>query len=101
MSRDGKKIANPTKRTLEQRKYNAKPEQKKNRAARNKARAEAVKDGRVKKGDGKDIDHKRSLKSGGSNSKSNTRVLSAKKNRSAGGKTGSKAGKAAGGRKSK
>ncbi len=61
--------------------YNAKPEQKKNRAKRNSARAEAIKDGRVKKGDNKDIDHKKKLANGGSNSKSNTRVRSASANR--------------------
>lgn len=37
--------------------YHAKPEQKKRRAERNAARAKAVKDGRVKKGDGKEVDH--------------------------------------------
>lgn len=61
--------------------YNAKPEQKKNRAKRNKAHNEAVKDGRLKKGDGKDLDHKVKLANGGSNAKSNTRVRSASANR--------------------
>jgi hypothetical protein len=37
--------------------YHAKPEQKKRRAQRNAARAEAEKDGRVSKGDGKEVDH--------------------------------------------
>lgn len=37
--------------------YHAKPEQKKRRAERNAARAKAAKEGRVKKGDGKEIDH--------------------------------------------
>jgi len=63
-------------------KYNAKPQQKKNRAKRNGARAEAIKDGRVKKYDGKDVDHKKKLANGGSNKKSNTRVRSASANRS-------------------
>ncbi len=54
---------------------------KKQRAARNKARAEAVKDGKVEKGDGKDIDHKNPLRSGGSTKKSNTRVRSKSANR--------------------
>jgi 5-methylcytosine-specific restriction endonuclease McrA len=62
--------------------YNSRPEQKKRRAARNQARAEAMRDGRVRKGDGKDVDHKKPLSKGGSNHKSNTRVLSASKNRS-------------------
>lgn len=46
-----------------------------------------------------DVDHKKSLKSGGSNSISNLKVRSQKSNRSAGGKAGNKAGKAAGARK--
>ena len=41
-----------------QAKYNAKPEQKKRRAARNAARRKLMRMGLVKKGDGKDIDHK-------------------------------------------
>jgi hypothetical protein len=40
-----------------QAKYNAKPEQKKRRAERNKARRIATKEGLVHKGDGKDVDH--------------------------------------------
>jgi hypothetical protein len=62
--------------------YQGKPEQIKNRAKRNKARSEAMKDGRVKKGDGKDVDHKKPLSKGGSNHKSNTRVVSKSTNRS-------------------
>ena len=38
--------------------YHAKPEQKKNRAGRNKARRYALKSGRVNKGDNREIDHK-------------------------------------------
>ena len=37
--------------------YHAKPEQNKRRAERNAARAKAINDGRVKKGDGKEVDH--------------------------------------------
>jgi len=61
--------------------YQSSPEQKKNRAKRNKARAEAIKDGRVRVGDKKDLDHKKPLSKGGSNKKSNTRVVSRKYNR--------------------
>lgn len=69
--------------------------QKKRRAQRNTARRRAVKAGRVKKGDGKDVDHPtRNTKS------RKTRILSASKNRSHGGKVGNKKGKAAGGRAS-
>lgn len=70
-------------------------------ATRHRARRKLENEGRVKKGDGKHVDHKKTLKSGGSNSKSNLRVRNASKNMSAGGKSGNKAGKAAGGRKGK
>jgi 5-methylcytosine-specific restriction endonuclease McrA len=66
--------------------YHAKLEQKKNRALRNRARNDAKKDGAVKKGDGKEIDHKKPLSKGGSNSKSNRRVVSRKANRKKGAK---------------
>ena len=61
--------------------FHGKPQQVKNRAKRNAARASLVKAGRVKKGDGKDVGHKVALKSGGSNSKSNLRVESVHSNR--------------------
>jgi 5-methylcytosine-specific restriction endonuclease McrA len=61
--------------------YHAKPEQKKKRAMRNAARSEMEKNGRVTKGDGKEVDHKKPLRSGGSNAKSNLRVTSLGKNR--------------------
>ncbi len=38
--------------------YHSRPEQKKNRASRNAARAAMVKSGRAKKGDGKDVSHR-------------------------------------------
>tara|TARA_R110002096_G_scaffold434707_2_gene657610 strand:- start:783 stop:974 length:192 start_codon:yes stop_codon:yes gene_type:complete len=50
---------------------------------------------------GKDVGHKKSLKSGGSNGTKNLKVQSKKANRSAGGKAGNRKGKAAGGRKGK
>lgn len=62
--------------------YQGTAEQKKNRAKRNKARRQAIADGRAKKGDGKDIDHKKPLRSGGSNEKSNHRVRDKSSNRS-------------------
>ena len=70
--------------------YQATTEQKKNRAKRNAARAEAIRDGRAHKGDGKDVAHKVSLMKGGSNSKSNTVIQSQKKNRGHGMTRGSK-----------
>ncbi len=78
--------------------YHASPEQKKNRAARNKARAEATKSGKVSKGDGKDVGHKIPLSKGGTNQPSNRRVQFRSKNRSQGGKIGNRKGKARGGR---
>lgn len=94
MAKKGQLKANATKRSKQQRAYNSRPEQKKNRAARNKARRQAEKAGKVRKGDGKDIDHKKPLRSGGSNAKSNQRVRSAKANRSDNGGTGGRKRKA-------
>ena len=74
--------------------YHKKPAQKKRRAQRNTSRAAAVKAGRVKKGDGKDVDHPNR-----NTASKKTRILSKKANRSHGGKVGSKAGKKMGGRK--
>lgn len=48
---------------------------------------------------GKDVDHIKTVKSGGSNSPSNLRIRSVSGNRSDGGKSGSRDGKASGGRK--
>jgi hypothetical protein len=64
----------------EYRDYHAKPEQKKRRAGRNAARRKLTAEGRVRKGDGKDVDHidKNTL----NNNPSNLRVLRAKVNRS-------------------
>lgn len=88
MAKKGETKKNAKARSKQQRKYNSSPEQKKKRAARNKARRQAEKDGRVSKGDGKDIDHKKPLREGGSNEKSNTRVRSKSANRADNGKTG-------------
>lgn len=64
-----------------QKEYNAKPENVAKRVANNAARREAIKDGTVKKGDGKDVDHKKMLDEGGDNRKGNLRVISASENR--------------------
>ena len=66
----------------EYREYDGKPAVKKKRAKRNKARRTMEREGRVRKGDGKDVDHKRPLSKGGSNKKSNWRVVSRSENRS-------------------
>lgn len=62
-------------------KYQGTEEQKKKRAQRNTARRQAEKAGKVKKGDGKDIDHKKPIRSGGGNGKGNVRVRSKAANR--------------------
>lgn len=63
-------------------KYHSKPKQRKNRSLRTVARNQANADGRTSKGDGKDLDHIKPLSKGGSNAKSNTRVVSQHTNRS-------------------
>ena len=44
--------------SVRQREYNSSPEQKKRRAERNAARRKLERDGKVRKGDGKDVDHR-------------------------------------------
>jgi hypothetical protein len=61
--------------------YNKKPSVQKKRVANNKARREALREGRVAKGDGKDVHHVKPLDKGGSTKKSNTKVVSKKTNR--------------------
>ena len=61
-------------------KWQGTKEQKKRRAKRNKARRMLMRMGRVKKGDGKDVDHKN--KNPHDNSKKNLRVVSKEHNRS-------------------
>lgn len=55
---------------------------KKERAQRNAARREMEKEGKVKKGDGKDVAHKKAVSKGGTNAKSNLTVQPKSKNRS-------------------
>lgn len=62
--------------------YHAQPEQRKKRGERVKARRMLEKEGAVSKGDGKDVDHKTPLRSGGATVRSNLRVRSKKSNRS-------------------
>ena len=90
MAKKGEIKKNAKEATKKKRAYDASPARKKARAARNKARRQAIRDGRASKGDGKHVDHKKPLSQGGSTDKSNTRVISAKKNTKAGGKIGGK-----------
>jgi hypothetical protein len=62
--------------------YQGSEEQKKNRAERNAARAALEKKGVVRKGDGKDVDHRRPIVKGGTNAPSNLRAVPASQNRS-------------------
>jgi hypothetical protein len=61
--------------------YQGTDEQKKNRAQRNAARAKMMKDGKVSKGDGKDVAHVKAFDKGGSN-KTGLKVEDASSNRS-------------------
>jgi len=62
-------------------KYEARPEQVKNREARNRARALMERKGLVHKGDGKEVDHKIPIKRGGATVASNLRAEPAATNR--------------------
>lgn len=63
--------------------YQGTPEQKKARAKRNAARRKLEKEGRVRKGDGKEVDHKDGNPH--NNSPKNLRVMSRSANRRKGG----------------
>jgi hypothetical protein len=62
--------------------YTSKPEVVKKRVEQNKARRMMEKAGKVKKGDGKDVDHKTPLSKGGRTTPGNLRVVSRSTNRS-------------------
>jgi len=62
-------------------KYQGTEEQKKKRAQRNKARRQATREGKVSKGDGKDVAHRKAMDKGGKNS-DGVRVETASRNRS-------------------
>ena len=68
-------------------KYHASKKAKKERAMRNTARRRAEKAGKVRKGDGKEIDHKRPISKGGTNNPKNLRVVKRSTNRRKGAKT--------------
>lgn len=68
--------------SVRQRKYNSSEEQKKRRAQRNAARRQLEREGKVRKGDGKDVDHRQHKARGKlNNSRSNLRVMDKSKNR--------------------
>lgn len=65
----------------EYRKYHASKRAKTQRAQRNKNRRVMERAGRVRKGDGKEVDHKRPMAKGGGNGRKNLRVVSRRVNR--------------------
>ena len=62
--------------------YHAKPSQKKARASRNTARKKMAKSGKVRKGDGREVDHKNGDPR--DNRRKNLRVVSRRTNRKKG-----------------
>ena len=62
--------------------YHAKPAQKKARASRNSARKKMAKSGKVRKGDGREVDHKNGDPR--DNRRKNLRVVSRRTNRKKG-----------------
>jgi len=79
MPKKGQTKASASARSKQQRKYNGTAEQKKRRAQRNAARRKMEKAGKVRKGDGKDVEHKN--KNTADNSSKNIVVRSRSKNR--------------------
>jgi len=77
------------------------PKRKAARRQRKRARYAMEKAGKVSRNDGKTVEHKKTIKSGGTNSRSNLTTKSMSANSRQGGKIGNRAGKAAGGRKSR
>lgn len=65
--------------SIRQRSYNSSPEQKKRRAERNASRRKMEDAGKVRKGDGKDVDHRNH--NTGDQSAKNLSVMSKSKNR--------------------
>lgn len=86
------------KRDYVKERLNERPERVKERAKRNKARRELMREGKVSKGDGKVVDHKKPLSKGGSTARSNLRVQSAKASHSQGSRLQPKSAKAKGGK---
>lgn len=82
MPKKGQFKANAKPDSVRQRRYNSSDEQKQRRAQRNAARSEMEKAGKVRKGDGLDVDHKKHKARGKlDNSKGNLRVMSKSANR--------------------
>lgn len=82
MPKKGQYKKGATADSIRQRRYNSSEEQKTRRAQRNAARRTLEKEGRVRKGDGKDVDHKTHRARGKlNNGRSNLRVMNRSANR--------------------
>ena len=81
-TRDPSSHRTPTQIRRLSRGYNSRPEVIERRDNSNAARALLAKEGKVHKGDGKDVDHIKPQVRGGSNARSNLRVMSKHANRS-------------------
>ena len=79
MAKRGQYKKNATADSIRQRAYNGSEEQKKRRAERNHSRAIMEDKGKVRKGDGKDVDHRNHKTS--DKSAKNLSVMSRSKNR--------------------
>ena len=75
-------MAKPRDYKKEYRDFHGKPKARKNRAAANRARTKVG----LKVGDPREVDHKKSMNNGGSNSRKNLRIVSRKANRKKGAK---------------
>lgn len=83
MAKKGQTDPNAKPDSVRQRRYNSSPAQKKRRAQRNAARRKMEREGKVSKGDGKDVDHKNKGATKGklNNGNGNLRVKSKSANR--------------------
>jgi len=75
------------------------PKRRKDRAKRNKARRQLEREGKVRKGDNKVVNHKKALSKGGGTGRKNLEVQSRKASDKEGGKLQPRSGKAKGGRR--
>lgn len=64
--------------------YHGTPDQIAKRSQRNKARRLMEKEGLVRQGDGKEVDHKKPIDQGGTNARSNLQIMSRTANRKKG-----------------
>tara|TARA_R110000868_G_scaffold221658_6_gene473397 strand:+ start:1341 stop:1619 length:279 start_codon:yes stop_codon:yes gene_type:complete len=90
-------MAKASSRNYTRERLNEDPQRVKDRAKRNSARRELMREGVVRKGDGKVVDHKNPLSRGGSTNRSNLRPQSEKSSNRQGGNLQPKSAKAKGG----